>query len=57
MERTFNKKEVEEMCTRSYLRGMSIQYDTMSKKRMKPPKVFTKWVMELIDTCPIDKFK
>ena len=57
MERTFTKKEVEAMCLKSYMRGMSIQYDTMTKKKMKPPKVFSEWVKELIDTCPINKFK
>lgn len=56
-ERTFNKKEVEEMCLRSYLRGMSIQYDTMTKKRMKPTKAFVEWVKQLIDECPVGKFK
>jgi hypothetical protein len=61
MERTFTKKEVEAMCLKSYTRGMSIQYDSMiysmTKKKMKPPKVFSEWVKELIDTCPINKFK
>ena len=57
MERTFTKAEVEEMCLRSYMRGMSIQHDTMTKKRMKPPKVFAEWVKQLIDECPINKFK
>lgn len=57
MERMFNKKEVEEMCKQSYMRGMSIQHDTMTKKKMKPPKVFSEWVKELIDTCPVNKFK
>ncbi len=57
MERTFNKKEVEEMCKRSYMRGMSIQHDTMTKKKMKPPKVFVEWVKQLIDECPVNKFK
>jgi hypothetical protein len=61
MERTFNRKEVEEMCKRAYLRGMSIQYDGMTKNKMKPPKVFVEWLKELIDECPdecpIDKFK
>ena len=57
MERTFTKKEAEVMCSKSYMRGMSIQYDTMTKKKMKPPKVFSEWVKELIDTCPINKFK
>ena len=57
MERTFNKKEVEEMCKQSYMRGMSIQQDTMVKKKMKQPKVFTEWVNQLIDECPVNKFK
>ena len=57
MERTFNKKEVEEMCKQSYMRGMSIQHDTMIKKKMKPLKVFTEWVKQLIDECPVGKFK
>jgi hypothetical protein len=57
MERTFNRKEVEEMCKHSYMRGMSIQHDTMTKKKMKPPKVFAEWVKQLIDECPINKFK
>lgn len=57
IERTFTKKEVEAMCFKSYTRGMSIKYDTMTKKKYKPPKVFSEWVKELIDTCPINKFK
>ena len=57
MERTFNRKEVEEMCKHSYMRGMSIQHDSMTKKKMKPPKVFAEWVKQLIDECPINKFK
>jgi hypothetical protein len=57
MERTFNRKEVEEMCKQSYMRGMSIQHDTMTKKKMKPPKVFVEWVKQLIDECPVGKFK
>lgn len=57
MERTFTKAEVEKMCLRSYMRGMSIKYDTMTKKKYKVPKVFSEWVKELIDTCPINKFK
>ena len=52
MERTFNKKEVEKMCAQSYLRGMSIQHDTMTKKKMKPHKVFSEWVKQLIEECP-----
>jgi|TARA_B110000503_G_scaffold128358_1_gene199252 predicted SnoaL-like aldol condensation-catalyzing enzyme len=55
MERTFNKKEVEKMCAQSYLRGMSIQHNTMVNKKMKPPKVFVQWVEQLIDECPIIK--
>jgi hypothetical protein len=55
MERTYNKKEVEEMCKRSYMRGMSIQYSITSKK-MKAPKVFSTWVKELINECPISKY-
>ena len=57
MERTFNKKEVEAMCLQSYMRGMSIQHDSMTKKKMEPPKVFAEWVKQLIDECPIGKFK
>ena len=57
MERTFTKKEVEAMCIQSYMRGMMIQYNVMAKKNTKPPKVFVEWVKELIDTCPINKFK
>lgn len=57
MERTFNKKEVEAMCSQSYMRGMSIQHSTMTNKKMKPPKVFVEWVKELIDECPVNKFK
>jgi hypothetical protein len=56
MERTFSKEEVEKMCSQSYMRGMSIQHDTMTNKKMKPPKVFVEWVKELIDTCPTNKF-
>ena len=56
-ERLFTKAEVREMCSRSYMRGMSIQHDTMTKKRRKPFKVFTQWVEELIETCPKNKFK
>lgn len=56
-ERLFNKAEVEAMCSQSYMRGMSIQHDTMTKKRFKPQKVFSVWVKELIETCPINKFK
>ena len=57
MERTYNKKEVEAMCLQSYMRGMSIQHDSMTKKKMKPPKVFNEWVKDLIEQCPINKFK
>jgi hypothetical protein len=39
------------------MRGMSIQHDTMTKKKMKPPKVFVEWVKQLIDECPVGKFK
>lgn len=57
MERTFNKKEVEKMCSQSYMRGMMIQYESQSKiKRRKPKKIFNEWVKELIDKCPINKF-
>ena len=56
MERTFNKKEVEEMCTQSYMRGMMVQYGTQTKTR-KPRKVFVEWVKQLIDECPVNKFK
>lgn len=57
MERKFNKKEVEEMCKQSYMRGMSIQNDTMNKIKTKPQKTFVKWVRQLIDECPINEFK
>lgn len=56
MERTFNKKEVEEMCNQSYMRGMMIQYESQLKRK-RPRKVFSKWVKELIDECPVNKFK
>ena len=56
-ERLFTKAEVQEMCSRSYMRGMSIQHNTMTKKNIKPPKVFSEWVKDLIDNCPINKFK
>lgn len=49
MERKYTKEEVEAMCSKSYLRGMSIQARTKFKK---PPKVFTVWVKELIEKCP-----
>ena len=55
--RLFTKAEVKEMCSRSYMRGMSIQHDTMTKKKMKPPKVFVDWVDDLIENCPENKFK
>jgi hypothetical protein len=51
MERKYTKEEVEAMCSRSYLRGMSIQVQAKSKSK-KPPKVFTEWVKELIEKCP-----
>jgi len=54
MERTFNSKEVEAMCTQSYMRGMMVQYDAQTKK---PRKVFAEWVKQLIDECPVNKFK
>lgn len=58
MERTFNKKEVEKMCVMSYMRGMSIQYDAMSNKKIRRiPKVFNLWIKELIETCPKNNFK
>lgn len=56
MERTFNRKEVEEMCKRSYMRGMMIQYGT-TKKKIKPPKVFVEWLKQLIDEYPVDNEK
>lgn len=46
MERKYTKEEVEAMCSKSYLRGMSVQ------ARTNPPKVFTVWVKELIEKCP-----
>ncbi len=58
MERMFNEKEVEAMCSQSYMRGMSIQHDVMAtNKKAKNPTVFTKWVKQLINECPIGKFK
>lgn len=57
MERTYNKKEVEAMCLQSYMRGMSIQHDSMTKNKMKPLRVFNEWVKDLIEQCPINKFK
>jgi hypothetical protein len=56
MERTFTKKEVEAMCSQSYMRGMMVQYETQTKKQ-KPRKVFVEWVKQLIDECPVNKFK
>ena len=56
MERLFTEAEVKAMCSQSYMRGMSIQYDTMTKKKMKPPKVFVEWVDQLIKECPKNKF-
>ena len=35
-ERLFTKAEVQEMCSQSYMRGKSIQQDTMIKKKIKP---------------------
>lgn len=57
MERTYTRKEVEEMCKQSYMRGMMIQYNATTVKKIKPPKVFVEWVKELIDECPMNKFK
>ena len=59
MERTFTKKEVEAMCSQSYMRGMMIQYEagTNSNKSRKPRKVFNQWLQELIQELPVDKFK
>lgn len=57
MERMFNKKEVEKMCLQSYMRGMSIQHDCMTKKKRKISKVFSEWVAQLINECPVNKFK
>jgi hypothetical protein len=56
MSRMFTEKEVEAMCSQSYMRGMSIQHDTMTNKRMKPPMVFVEWVKKLIAECPVNKF-
>jgi len=56
-DRTFNRKEVEEMCFRSYLIGVGIQYDTLTKTRKKPTKVFVEWVKQLINEYPVGKFK
>ena len=53
----FNEKEVEAMCSQSYMRGMSVQYGSMTKKKMKTPMVFIEWVKKLIAECPVNKFK
>lgn len=56
MERTFNRKEVEKMCSQSYMRGMMIQYEAQTEtKKRKPRKVFVEWVKQLIDECPVNK--
>jgi hypothetical protein len=57
MERTFNRKEVEEMCRQSYIRGMMIQHGVTKKKIKPPPKVFVEWLKQLIDECPVDNEK
>jgi hypothetical protein len=57
MERTFNRKEVEAMCSQSYMRGSMTQYQTMSKEKVKKRKPFVEWVKQLIDECPVGKFK
>lgn len=56
LNRVFTKAEIKEMCRQSYMRGMSIQHGTITKKKTVP-KVFNNWVEELIETCPLNKFK
>jgi hypothetical protein len=53
MERTFTKKEVEAMCTQSYMRGMMIQHQGQATSAKKPRKVFVQWLQELIQELPI----
>lgn len=53
MERTFTKKEVEAMCTQSYMRGMMIQHQGQTTSAKKPRKVFAQWLQELIQELPI----
>jgi hypothetical protein len=58
MKRTFNEKEVEAMCTQSYMRGMMVQYENQTKvKKTKSRKVFVDWIKQIIDECPVNKFK
>lgn len=52
--RVYTEKEIEAMCLQSYMRGMSIQHDTMKGKKFIP-KPFTEWVKDLIKNCPIIK--
>ena len=49
--RLYTEREVEEMCSQSYMRGMSFQYNTMMKKSTKYI-VFSEWVKDLIKNCP-----
>jgi len=56
MEKTFTQKEVEAMCTQSYMRGMMIQYEAGTNSK-KPRKVFNQWLQELIQELPVGKFK
>jgi hypothetical protein len=52
----FNEKEVEAMCSQSYMRGSMTQYQTMSKAKVKKRKPFVEWVKQLIAECPVNKF-
>jgi hypothetical protein len=56
MSRMFNEKEVEAMCSQSYMRGSMTQYQTMSKAKVKKRKPFVEWVKQLIAECPVNKF-
>ena len=57
-DRIYTIGEIKEMCMQSYMRGMSIQYDNdMKIKRKNTTPPFSKWVDELIKTCPINRFK
>ena len=56
MEKTFTQKEVEAMCTQSYMRGMMIQYEAGTNSK-KPRKVFNQWLQELIQELTVGKFK
>jgi hypothetical protein len=47
MEKEYTRKEVEEMCKQSYLRGMMVQQEANTNKVRKP---FVEWLSNLIDT-------